>query len=75
MPMTSDAPQTMARRSLWKGQSYRAIRMAETLPDKEEDEDDIDDEEDIDEEDIAEEEEDIGEEDIAEEDDEEEEEA
>jgi hypothetical protein len=67
MPMTSDAPQTMARRSLWKGQSYRAIRMAETLPNEEDDEDDIDDE------DIAEEEEDIDDEDIAEEDDEEEE--
>jgi hypothetical protein len=67
MPMTSDAPQTMARRSLWKGQSYRAIRMAETLPNEEDDEDDIDDE------DIAEEDDDIDDEDIAEEEDEEEE--
>jgi hypothetical protein len=55
MPMTSDALQTVARRSRGKGQDGLDIRMAETLPDEEEDEDEIDDEE-IDEEDMAEEE-------------------
>jgi hypothetical protein len=47
MPMTSDAPQTVARRSRWKGQNCLDLRMAETLPAEEE--------EDIDDEDIAEE--------------------
>jgi hypothetical protein len=68
MPMTPDAQQTAVRRSRWKGQHGQEIRMAETLPDDEDDEEDIDEEEDISDE------EDIDEEDIDEEDDEEEEE-
>jgi hypothetical protein len=56
MSMTYDEQQTCARLPLWNGQHGQEIRMAETLPDDEEDEDDIEDgDEDIDEEDIDEE--------------------
>ena len=64
MPMMSDEQQTAVRRSRWKGQHGQEIRMAETGPD-EDDEDNMDDEEDL--------EEDIDEEDLEEEDEEEEE--
>ena len=55
MPMTPDEQQTAVRRSCWKGPHGQEITMAETLPDDEDDEEDLDDEEDIDEEDIDEE--------------------
>ena len=57
MPMTDNAPQTVARLLLWDGQHGPALRMAEPRPDEEEDEDNPDDEEDIDDEDDDEEEE------------------
>jgi hypothetical protein len=59
MPMTDDAPQTVARLLLllWDGQHGQALRMAEPRPDDEEDEDNIDDEEDSDDEEDEEEEE------------------
>ena len=58
MAMTYDERQTFARLSRLNGQHGQEIRMAETLPDDEEDEDDIEDEdEEIDEEDIDEEDE------------------
>ena len=65
MPMMSDAQQTAVRRARWKSQHGHDGRMAETVPD-EDDEDEMDDEENIDEEDIDEE-------DLEEEEDEEEE--
>jgi hypothetical protein len=55
MPMMSDERQTAVRRSCWTGQPGQEIRMAEPVPD-EDDEDDMDDEEDLDEEDLEEEE-------------------
>jgi hypothetical protein len=55
MPMMSDERQTAVRRSRWTGQHGQEIRMAEPVPD-EDDEDEMDDEEDIDEEDLEEEE-------------------
>jgi hypothetical protein len=67
MPITPDEQQTAVRRSRWQGQHGQEITMAETLPDDEDDEEDLDDEEDIDEVSIDEEE-------IDEEDDEDEEE-
>jgi len=65
MPMMSDERQTAVRRSRWTGQHGEDVRMAETVPD-EDDEDEMDDEEDL-------EEEDLEEEDLEEEEDEEEE--
>ena len=55
MPMMSYERQTAVRRSRWTGQHGQEIRMAEPVPD-EDDEDDMDDEEDIDEEHIEKEE-------------------
>jgi hypothetical protein len=56
MPMTDDAPQTVARLLRWDGQPGQALRMAEPRPDDEEDDDiEDEDEEDIDEEDEEEE--------------------
>ena len=54
MPMMSDEPQTAVRRSRWTGQPGQEIRMAETVPDEDDeddmgDEDDMDDEEDLEE--------------------------
>jgi hypothetical protein len=46
--MMSEEQQTAVRRSRWTGQPGQEIRMAETVPD--EDEDNIDDEEDLEEE-------------------------
>ena len=58
MFMTYDERLTFAQLSRWNGQHGQEIRMAEPLPDDEEDEDDIEDEdEDIDEEDEENEEE------------------
>ena len=57
MPMMSDEQQMAVRRSRWTGQHGQEIRMAEPVPD-EDDEEDMDDEEDIDEEDVDEEEDD-----------------
>ena len=57
MPMTDDAPQTVARLLRWDGQPGHALRMAEPRPDDEEDDDTIDDEEDLDDEEDEEEEE------------------
>ena len=55
MPMMSDEQQTAVRRSRWTGQHGQEIRMAEPVPD-EDDEDDMDEEDDIDEEEDLEEE-------------------
>jgi hypothetical protein len=57
MPMTDEAPQTVARLLRWDGQPGPALRMAEPRPDDEADEDTIDDEEDLDDEEDEEEEE------------------
>jgi hypothetical protein len=61
MPMMSDEQQTAVRRSPWKGQHGQDIRMAEPVPDEDDEddmaeEDNMDDEEDIDEEEDEEEE-------------------
>jgi hypothetical protein len=45
MPMTDDAPQTVARFLRWDGQPGHALRMAEPRPDDEEDEEDEEEEE------------------------------
>ena len=50
MPMTDEAPQTVARLLRWDGQPGHALRMAEPRPDDEADEDTIDEEEDLDDE-------------------------
>ena len=55
MPTMSDEQQTAVRRSLWKGQHGQDMRMAEPVPDAD-DEDDMDDEEDLEEEEDEEEE-------------------
>jgi hypothetical protein len=70
MPMMSDEQQTAVRRSRWTGQHGQEIRMAEAVPD-EDDEDEMDDEDDMDDEEDLEEE-NIDEEDLEEEDEEEE---
>ena len=57
MPTMSDAQQTAVRRSPWTGQRGQDIRMAEPVPD-EDDEDDLDEEDDMDDEEDLEEEED-----------------
>jgi hypothetical protein len=59
MPMTDEAPQTVARLLRWDGQPGPALRMAEPRPEDEDlDEEDLDDEDieedgDLDEEDEA----------------------
>jgi hypothetical protein len=55
MPMMSDEQQTAVRHSRWKSQQGQAVRMAEPVPD-EDDEDDIDEEDDLDDEEDLEEE-------------------
>jgi hypothetical protein len=69
MPMMSDEQQTAVRRARWKSPHGQDVRMAETVPD-EDDEDEMDDEDDMDDEEDLEE--DIDEEDLEEEDEEEE---